>query len=288
MSARCGWSVAKPGSARRRSSVTSRRGAHNDGAWILYGRCDEDLGLPYQPWIEALTALVVHAPDDVIAEHVAARGGALARLVPELSARAGVRVPVASDADAERYALFGAVSDLLTRIASVRPTVVVLDDLHWADKPTVQLLRHVVGVVEPTRLLVVGTYRPADLGASHPLIEAFAALRRERGIDFVDLGGLGDLELLQLMEGIAGHEMDDDVLALRDAIAAETDGNPFFATEILRHLLETGAIAATRRPVARDDRYPRAGAARSAFARSSASACRGSVLMRNACCELRR
>jgi serine/threonine protein kinase len=217
--------------------------AHNDGAWVAYGRCDEDLGVPYQPWIEALSSIVVHAPDDAIAAHVAARGGGLARLVPELAARARAAVPVASDAEAERYALFGAVTDLLMRVASIGPSVVVLDDLHWADKPTVQLLRHVVAAVEPLRLLVVGTYRPADLGASHPLIEAFGSLRREPGVEFVELSGLGDLELLQLMEAIADHQMDEDGLALRDAIWSETDGNPFFAIEILRHLVETGAIA---------------------------------------------
>ena len=217
--------------------------ALDDGAWIAYGRCDEDIGVPYQPWIEALSSLVSLAPQHLIAAHVAARGGSLARLVPELRERAATSALVASDAEAERYALFGAVTDLLMRVSLLQPVVLVLDDLHWADKPTLQLLRHVVGLAEPMHLLVVGTYRPDDLGAGHPLTDAFGPLRRERGVEFIDLGGLGDTELLEMMEAVAGHAMNDKGLALRDAIGSETDGNPFFATEILRHLIETGAIA---------------------------------------------
>ncbi|HEX5096861.1 MAG TPA: AAA family ATPase [Acidimicrobiia bacterium] len=227
-----------------KTSLISRLAAraHDDGAVVLYGRCDEDVGIPYQPWIEALSSLVTHAPRLLIEQHVAARGGELARLIPELSRRTGVAVSVASDAEAERYALFGAVADLLTRATTIDRIVVVLEDLHWADKPTVQLLRHLVQTAEPMRIMIVGTYRATDLGAAHPLTEAFAALRRERGVDFVDLRGLGDMELLALMEGIAGHELDADGLALRDAIAVETAGNAFFAHEILRHLVETGAL----------------------------------------------
>jgi hypothetical protein len=217
--------------------------SHDEGALIIYGRCDEDLGVPYQPWIEALSSLVGHLPDRVVEAHVAARGGRLARLVPELAARSGAPVPEASDAEAERYALFGAVTDLLMRVASVQPTVVVLDDLHWADKATVQLFRHVLGVADPVRWLLVGTYRPGDLGAGHVLTEAFAPLRRERGVEFVDVRGLDDLELLELMTAVAGPKLGEDAVALRNAIASETDGNPFFTIEILRHLDETRALA---------------------------------------------
>jgi serine/threonine protein kinase/tetratricopeptide (TPR) repeat protein len=216
--------------------------ALDDDAHVIYGRCDEDVGVPYQPWIESLTSLIEDLPDQVVAAHVDARGGRLARLVPALAVRSGVSVPESGDAEGERYALFGAVTDLLMRAANLRPTIVVLDDLHWADKASVQLLRHVIGVVEPMRLLVVGAYRPDDLGIGHALTDAFAPLRRERGVEFVDLRGLDDLELLDLMTAVAEQTIDDDALSLRDAIASETDGNPFFATEIVRHLLETGAM----------------------------------------------
>ena len=71
--------------------------AQADAALVVYGRCDEDVGIPYQPWIEALSALIAAVPDRTIAAHVAGRGGRLARLVPELAARTGVQAPEASD-----------------------------------------------------------------------------------------------------------------------------------------------------------------------------------------------
>ena len=120
--------------------------------------------------------------------------------------------------------------------------MLVLDDLHWADRPTVQLLRHVVSADAPLRLFVIGTFRDSDVGADHPLAEALAALHRESGVERLALRGLGDDELLTLLETTAGHAMAEEGVALRDALLAETDGNPFFVGEMLRHLAETRAI----------------------------------------------
>jgi hypothetical protein len=190
---------------------------------------------------EALDHLVAHLGLEVLSAHVAARGGPLVRLVPELGRR--VEVPVAAssgDAESDRYLLFGSVVDLLARAAGVGPTLVVFDDLHWADRSSVQLLRHVVSDPALAGVLVLATYRQTHVTAGHPLVEVIAALRREEGVHFVDLGGLDDLELLGLLEAIAGHELAEQGLVLRDALLAETDGNPFFTLEILRHLTESG------------------------------------------------
>jgi tetratricopeptide (TPR) repeat protein len=215
---------------------------HDEGATVVYGRCDEDLGIPYQPWIEALRALVAHAPQEVLAGHVADAGAHLARLVPELATRVEVSVPAGGDADAERFVLFGCVADLLERVTRDEPVLLVLDDLHWADRQSVQLLRHVVTCGRPMRLVVLGTFRDSDVTADDPIAELLPALHREQGVERVGLGGLGDDELLDLIEGIAGHEMSEEGLALRDAVLDETAGNPFFVGEILRHLADTGAI----------------------------------------------
>ena len=87
---------------------------------MLYGRCDEDLGIPYQPWAEAITHLVAHAPDEMLAAHVARRGGELARLVPELVGRMPMPPFSSSDGESDRYLLFGAVVDLLARVVGHR------------------------------------------------------------------------------------------------------------------------------------------------------------------------
>lgn len=231
----------EPGIGKTTLSSAFAQHAHAAGAVVLYGRCDEDLGIPYQAWSEALGHLVRHAPEAVLAEHVDARGSELARLVPDLARR----VPAPSsgtDGESERYLLFGAVTDLLARVSALAPIVLIVDDLQWADRPTVQLLRHLVTADAPARVLVVGTFRDSETTSTHPLAETLAALHREQGVERISLRGLGDDDLLALLETIAGHAMTDEGIELRDALLAETAGNPFFVGEMLRHLAETGAI----------------------------------------------
>ncbi len=210
---------------------------------VVYGRTDEDLGLPYQPWIEALGQLVTHVPEAALADHLADRGAHLARLVPELARRLNVEVPASGDGDSERFVLYGCVTDLLARVSATQPVLVVVDDLHWADRATVQLLRHVATTDQRMRVGVLGTFRDSDIGTDHPVSELLAALHREGGAQRIALHGFSDVDLLALLETVAGHAMDDDGVALRDALLAETAGNPFFVAEILRHLAETGALS---------------------------------------------
>ena len=143
----------EPGIGKTALAASFGRDAFENGAVVLYGRCDDDLGIPYQPWAEVLTHLVAHAPGHVLRAHVDERGNELARLVPELTRRAPVTRALSGDAESERYLLFGAVVDLLARVSALTPIVLVLDDLHWADRPTVQLLRHVMAAEAPRRLL---------------------------------------------------------------------------------------------------------------------------------------
>ncbi len=214
-----------------------------DGGAVSYGRCDEDLAIAYQPWGESLQHLAAHLPDDVLDAHVAARGTTLARLVPALGRTAsGAGSSGSDDGGTERHLLFAAVVDLLDRAAAITPVLLVLDDFHWADRPTTQLLRHVLADDDLRGVAIVVTYRPTDIDAAHPMTETLAALRRIDGTDFIDLSGLDDRELLELLGAIAGHDLPDEALALRDALSAETDGNPFFTLEILRHLSETGTL----------------------------------------------
>lgn len=219
--------------------ATFARQVHDEGATVLYGRCDEDLGVAYGPWLSSLSHLVDHVDDAVLGEKVAARGGELVRLIPALGHRLGATPSTGADPEAERYLLFAAVVDLLEQAA---PLVLVLDDLHWADRPTLQLLRHLVAADHFSKILVIATYRSTDVDDAHPLVETLAAIHRTDRADVIHVAGLDDLEVLDLMEATAGHQLGNDGIALRDALVAETAGNPFFVGELLRHLAETGAI----------------------------------------------
>ena len=138
--------------------------------------------------------------------------------------------------------LFGCVIDLLERASNELPALIILDDLHWVDRPSVQLLRQLATTDRPVRVGILATFRDSEVGAEHPVTELLAALHRQGDTLRINLHGLSDLDLLALLERIAGHEMDEGGIALRDAVLAETNGNPFFVVEILRHLADTGAI----------------------------------------------
>lgn len=217
--------------------------AHAQAATVLYGRCDEDLGVPYQPWVQALRHLVAEAPQSLVRAHLERHGGELARLIPTLRERAEAPAPRQSDPETERYMMYAAATGLLETAGESQPVVLILDDLHWADGPTLSLLRHVVTTGASMRALVLGTYRDSDLSREHPLAALLADLHRERGVHRLKLTGLDADDLLALMEAIAGHELDENGRALAQAITRETAGNPFFAGELLRHLTESGAIA---------------------------------------------
>jgi class 3 adenylate cyclase len=217
--------------------------AHANGAAVLYGRCDEDLGIPYQPWSEALGHLIEHATPELLRNHVSVYGGDIARLVPALQrVISDAPAPTRSDAEVERYELFASVVGLLKLIAESTTLLIVLDDLHWADKQTLLLLRHLVAHTTTERVLVIGAYRDGELTETHPLSDALAALRRESGVERITLRGLHDADTVALVEAAVGDEVDDAGVRLAHALYRETDGNPFFTIEVLRHLMESGVL----------------------------------------------
>ena len=233
----------EPGIGKTRLSAWTAFELRGRGASVLYGRCDEDLALPYGPWIEALRHFVEHAPEAVLEQHAERHGGEIARLLPSIRQRVpDLPPPSETDPDTERYLLWGAVLGLLVAAAGEEGVVLVLDDLHWADKPTLQLLRHVVGHGQALRALIIGTYRESDVSRTHPLSELLADLRRERRVERVALRGLEEGDVAEIMERAAGHALDAPGLALAGQVARETDGNPFYTGELLRHLLEAGTV----------------------------------------------
>ncbi|MDQ3946011.1 MAG: AAA family ATPase, partial [Actinomycetota bacterium] len=233
----------EPGVGKTRLAAELAGQVHEEGAVVLAGRCDEDLGVPYQPFVEALRHYVDQTRSEDTAERFGRYGGELVRLVPELAARVReLPPPLASDPETERYRLFDAVGGWLAAMATDQPVLVVLDDLQWAAKPTLLLLRHVTRSPEVKGLLILGTYRDTDIGPDHPLAEVFADMRRQGGVDRVSLLGLDRSGVSAYMEKAAGHTLDDDDLDVARAVYDETEGNPFFVREVFRHLVETGAI----------------------------------------------
>lgn len=231
----------EPGVGKTRLAAEFARRVHETGATVLAGDCDEDLGVPYQPFVEALRYYLDHTSG--LGERLGRFGGELVRLVPELAEQAPDLPPaLRSDPSTEQHRLFDSVAGWLAAASRDQPLLLVLDDLQWAAKPTLLLLRHVARSSEAMRLLVLGTYRDTEIGRTHPLMEAAADLRRGSGFERLSLTGLGRAGVVAFMEQAAGHALDDEDLVLATAIHEETEGNPFFVKEVLRHLAETGAV----------------------------------------------
>ncbi len=219
------------------------RSAFDSGACVLFGHCEEDLATPYQLFAEALDHYITHAPEDTLHAHVAANGSELSRLSPAFARRIPDLPPSkATDADTERFLLFAAAVGLLTTVSQDQPVVLVLDDLQWADKGSLLLLRYLAAADQSMRVLVLVTYRDNELSRTHPLFETLATLLRQGGVSRTELTGLDDSGVLAIMEAVAGYALDHAGVGLAHALYRETDGNPFFVGEVLRHLSETGAI----------------------------------------------
>ncbi len=233
----------EPGIGKTRFLTHAALELHQDGAIVLGGHCAEELSAPYGAWIQALSHFVEHAPEEVLTAYVARHGGELTRLVPALARRMpDVPPPRKTDPETERYLLFAAVVGLLEHASAESPVVLLLDDLHWADGETLALLQHALAELGDLRLLLLGSYRDSDLTRDHPLTALLADLRGEEGIERLSFQGLDEDEVASIMQSAAGHEIDADGLALAREITAETDGNPFFVGEMLRHLSESEAL----------------------------------------------
>jgi DNA-binding SARP family transcriptional activator len=233
----------EPGVGKTRLAAEFARQVHAEGRMVLAGRCDEDLGVPYQPFVEALRQFVDHTPATLLDRGLGRHGGELVRLVPEIAQRRpDLPPPLRSDPETERYRLFDAVAAWLGAASGDQPLLLVLDDLHWAAKPTLLLLRHVSRSPEAPRLLVVCAYRDTELGHHHPLVDLLADLRRQGGVERLALSGLDEAAVITFLEKIGGHDLDEDDLALARAIHEGTEGNPFFVREVIRHLTETERI----------------------------------------------
>jgi hypothetical protein len=233
----------EPGIGKTRLSGELARRAHMEGMTVLYGRCDDELGVPYQPFVEALSFVVDNFEPTVFLDALGRHAGDLTRLVPRLAEHVDhVPAPLTSDPETSQYRLFEAVTGALTLGSAARPILLVIDDLHWAAKPTLLMLRHVAASAGPAHVLIVCTYRDTELYRSQPLAEALADLRRLDHVERIALKGLDAPEVREFLTRVAAHELDDSGRALAQRVYDETDGNPLFTGELLRHLSETGAI----------------------------------------------
>ncbi len=217
--------------------------AAGEGALVLYGACDAVVHIPYQPIAEALAHLARVTEPGRLRDDLGAGGGELTRLIPDLSARAGpLPDPVSADQDTERHRLHQAVAELLVNASRHRPLLVVLEDVHWADNPTLHLLRHLSRAAADARMLLVATFRDLEADVPAELSSALVDLRRTEGVVPIRIAGLTSAEIAELVGQAADGDLGEELPRLAASIHELTEGNAFLVIELWRALVETGAL----------------------------------------------
>jgi class 3 adenylate cyclase len=229
----------EPGVGKTRLAGELARSVHEAGGAVLYGRCQEGLGAPYEPFVEALTFFCEHTPPADLRSRLGRYPGELVRLLPDLGELVpGLDPPLRSDPETEQYRLFEAVASWMAAAGEATGLVFVVDDLHWAPPATLRLLVHVLRAAGPARLLVLATFRDTEVTDS--LNAVLADLRRTSGVERISLEGLSLDELTELLA-----DLPQTPRALVATLHEETKGNPFFVGEILRHGAESDLGADT-------------------------------------------
>lgn len=229
----------EPGAGKTALACEVARRLHDEGATVLYGGCDEELRPPYQPFVQALRHLVRTAPTTVLDDYVRRHGGDLCVVIPELEDRVGrLPAPRSTAQSADRYLLFAAVTALLDTALIHAPVVLVLDDMQWADRETLLLLRHVLTAAELPRLAVIATVRDSDIEPDSALPDLLAELHRADALDRIGLRGLDEADVRTLAAQLL-NDSGPPPARVAQIVRRETDGNAFFAIELLRHLRET-------------------------------------------------
>jgi predicted ATPase/class 3 adenylate cyclase len=211
------------------------------GLRVLIGRCVDQQGAPpYLPTIEHIEEAARQVAPEVLRQALGENAPEIAKLMPELRVRyADIPDAVTLPPEQERRYLLRAVSEFVERAARTTPLVLVFEDLHWADESTLLLIQHLAQRLPQIPVLVLGTYRDAELKPGRPLAAALPGLLRQRLAEEIVLRRLTEDGVAALLEGRAGSKPPHELVAL---VYSETEGNPFFVEEMFRHLHESGKL----------------------------------------------
>lgn len=229
----------EPGIGKTRLAEEAAAEAAGRGFRVLSGHCYEREGAsPYVAFVDILEMALTQAesPDAFLADTLGDAAPEVARLLPRLRRLLpALPAPLDLPPEQERRYLFTCLSEVLARLAGARPTLVMLDDLQWADEPTLLFLEHLAPHLSQLPLVVVATYRDAEV--SPALARTFAVLHPRRLAQRVVLQGMASSETAEVVRALVGQEPPP---ALVEGLHAETEGNPFFLEEVVRDLMEDG------------------------------------------------
>ncbi len=239
--------VGEPGIGKTRTAQELATYAAMRGAQVLWGRSYESGGAPpYWPWVQAMRSHVSSASAESLRGDMGSTASVIAEVVTDVKEKLpGLPEPMPiDDPESARFRLFDAIATFLKQASSSTPLVLMLEDLHWADKPSLMLLEFVARELANSKILIVGNYRDIELNRRHPLSVTLGDLTRERLFDRILLRGLQKHDVARFIEIAAGITPPP---ALVDTVFQQTEGNPLFVTETVRLLIQEGDIASGRK-----------------------------------------
>jgi DNA-binding CsgD family transcriptional regulator len=233
--------VGEPGIGKTTLSDQLCRFVSASGALALVGHCYEEGSFrpPYQPFVEVFASYLQGLDSKALQAELGSSASDLARIVPTLRERLHVSPPPAGDPEEDRWRLLQAATDLLRNASTKQPLLVVLEDLHDADRGTLDLLLYLARSLRDARILGVGTYRDVEVDRAHPLSAALTELHRANNVARVQLHGLSIDEVHQLLAETSQQTIPQPFAEL---VQRQTEGNPLFVRETLRFVIDTGLV----------------------------------------------
>ncbi len=235
--------VGEPGIGKTRTATELATYAGMRSAQVLWGRCYEAEGAPpYWPWVQAIRSYVRDVDPEQLRSEMGAGAADIAQVVSDVKEQLpGLEAPPQLEPEQARFRLFDSITAFLRSASRRQPLMLVLDDLQWADHPSLLLLEFVARELAGARLLVVGTYRDVELSRQHPLSNTLGELTRsaEGGFQRVLLRGLGPDDVGRFIELASGVTPPTGMVA---AVHRQTEGNPLFVTEVVRLLVQEGEL----------------------------------------------
>ena len=199
-------------------------------AWVVYGQCHETLGSPpFWPWLQILKNLQL--ADDSLGLSPAAIFESLA--AEESKQQTSPSSLFTGDSGTEQFLLFSKIANVLAEYAAQRTLILVIDDLHWADKSSLLLLNHICRKISQQAVLVIGTYRDVEVTRKHPLFESLGEINRLTTLRRISLKGLSEQDVSGYIENTVSEALPPEILK---SLYDKTEGNPLFVSEVAKIL----------------------------------------------------
>jgi class 3 adenylate cyclase/DNA-binding NarL/FixJ family response regulator len=220
----------EPGIGKSCLAGTFAEAVAGETTWVVYGQCHETQGSPpFWPWLQILRNLQLI--DDSLGLSPAAIFGDLAAAEKKQQGRSSSLL--SSDIGSEQFLLFSKIANVLAQYASQRTLVLVIDDLHWADKSSLLLLSHICRRLSQQAILVIGTYRDIEITRKHPLFESLGEISRQATLRRIALKGLSEQDVTGFIEKTVSETLSPEILK---SLYEKTEGNPLFVSEVARIL----------------------------------------------------